>query len=119
MERSAVFSCLLNMDGYGQMDAHLGEVIVTDILGWWGKLDESLKQRMFGSDLYRFVQKYTELVGLYFGDREFLPLHNPANRHNLSQDTQRWEAWACVLTLENERTRLMREGFDLTPYKVG
>lgn len=112
MQRSAMFSCLLNMDGYGQVDSELGGVIVTDILAWWDKMPKDLQQRMFGSDMYRWAQKYAELVELYFGDRTFLPMSNPANRFNLSVSTQRWEAWACVLKLENERKSLIHDALN-------
>lgn len=112
MQRSAIYSCLLDMPGFGHMDSNLSGVIITDISDWWDKMPKDLQRSGYECNLYNWVQTYSNLVVRYFGDRKFLSVDDPANRHKLSQDTQRWEAWASVLTLHNERKRLIRAELD-------
>jgi hypothetical protein len=90
MERSAMFSSLLNQDGYGQTDSNVTGAIITDALDSFRKSGEM--------DMYAFAVKYAKKVMFAIPD-SVLRTHDSDNRYNLSDSTRKWEYWGKGLML--------------------
>jgi hypothetical protein len=99
MNRSAMFSCLLNMDGYGQADSNFTGAVITDALDEFGKSGET--------DMYDFAVKYAKKVMLAIPDM-VLRTHDSDNKFNLSDSTRKWEYWGKGLVLAATGREVMK-----------
>lgn len=100
MERSAMFSCLLNMDGYGQTDSNVTGAIITDALGSFRESGET--------DMYAFAVKYAKKVMFAIPDL-VLRTHDSDNKYNLSDSTRKWEYWGKGLMLAAVGRTVMKQ----------